>query len=721
MKKSNIVFFFLLFAVISSVACSSTTHEPETEFLLQDSNIQFEVDLVAFHGNIGRPLHFQILQDSLVWSMWKGIDDYSVRTFEFKDDISTPQTTNLVSAFESEYPIVGFDVSNDVITVLNKMESSLGISQASVFGEELLNIDLDFLGETGLSIVSVAVDSERRIYVAWQLRGERMQGGISVISGFGQTLFTISANYNITGIVLTSDDTPFALVDESTLKVVDVERESWGEAITLPASFQRIISSPDGSIHLDSSVALYEFNVDENTITRLFEYSQLGISWAIWIAPIRANTFFIAKDNGDVLYIRPHGFDSLILDEGNRTHHTASDYRNVLSFAHSSPIDPRVAQAVIDFNRDNENYRIEMRAINQADILTLRTELAIGRVPDIIMFGDSWCDLRVELPSYRLAARGLLVDLYTFLDNDPELSRQSFMPNLLYAISEGDSLYELPYRFTVDVAVGNASILGMEMGWTFDKMLATLDDLQFDGLILNPNLSQINVLNMMLRFMIDDFIDWSTGTAYFGTDEFQRLLEIVKTFARADIYGGVLDERELIAQGQQLMMWQTISRPNELQFFDFYFNEMVPVGFPVREGVGHSMRLDNGFAISSTTEHMEAAWSFVRDFYKPDFFESALYLIPMHIEAIESWFLIEDLGFTIGFDAYEIEIGPATDYDIERMRNILESVTRVSHLDRDICFIISEEVASYFNGTRNVYDTSRIIQNRVQTLVWEQG
>jgi len=67
----------------------------------------------------------------------------------------------------------------------------------------------------------------------------------------------------------------------------------------------------------------------------------------------------------------------------------------------------------------------------------------------------------------------------------------------------------------------------------------------------------------------------------FDTYEFQRLLEVVKKYAPSIVLDEAFYEGELIAQGKQLMMWQTMTRPKFLQFFDLHFEEMVPIGFPV--------------------------------------------------------------------------------------------------------------------------------------------
>jgi len=60
-------------------------------------------------------------------------------------------------------------------------------------------------------------------------------------------------------------------------------------------------------------------------------------------------------------------------------------------------------------------------------------------------------------------------DLYGFIDSDPDIDRQSFLPNILEAASGVDSLYELPYRLWLNVAVGDAKRLGVVVTGYFIK------------------------------------------------------------------------------------------------------------------------------------------------------------------------------------------------------------------------------------------------------------
>jgi hypothetical protein len=395
------------------------------------------------------------------------------------------------------------------------------------------------------------------------------------------------------------------------------------------------------------------------------------------------------------------------------------DNRTKITIALTTPIDPLVPAAISEFNRENKDYRIEVHEIISIDLF--RTELAVGRIPDIIYYGNKWCLLRTEVPAHRLNARGFLANLYDFIDEDSELNRERFIPTVLNAIAREGYLYELPYTFWIDLAVGDATRLGDKLGWSFDDMIRILERTAFEGYILNINTTQSSVLYGMLMFMIDDFINWETTTAHFDSSDFIKLLEIVKKYAPRNMYGESFYEWDKIAEGKQLMMWQTMSEPNFLQLLDFHFEKMVPIGFPVSHGVGNAFNFDGSFAVSSASEHQDVVWGFIRQFYMPCFWEKSRMLIPVNVEALEAWYSVTNNGWSLGLGDATITIEGNTAYDVKRTREIIDTTTRISRLDSDIWNIVSEETDAFFRGVRSAEDTARIIQSRVQILVWEQS
>jgi len=520
----------------------------------------------------------------------------------------------------------------------------------------------------------------------------------------------------------------YVLAGQSTLQEVDRADGSWGQSVDLQRvlqdGIQSIFEGNDEIFYVCTLVDLYSYDARNNSLTHLFNYQLLGIFGSPeWLIQTDEYSFIIGSTCGNTFRIYPE--DSQTSDPSD------IDTRNVLTLALTLPTYPDVMEAIEEFNNTNEEYRIEIRRVTSDNIPRLQTEMMTGQMPDIIFYDGTYdYNFRRTLPAQRLAARGLLANLYDFLDLDTELGRGSFMPNLLEAASTGDSLYELPFRFSLYVTAGDANRLGTELGWTFDDLLRILEDTNFDGSLFCPNTDRLTVLWTFLTFLIDDFINWDTGNVYFETPEFQKLLEVIKTYTKPEIYGDKYSGRDYIALGRLLMIEKPVFHPNEMQYFDAFFEEMVPIGLPVSSGVGNAISFRASFSISAVTEHPEAVWSFVRQFYFPQFCDEYCddpcakhnNRIPFHIDALEAWLYSRDSGYTLRYDNGSIMafVDEATEYDIERTRRILESVTRVIREDRDVIMIIREEADTYFRDLRSVEDTSRVIQNRVQTFVWEQ-
>ena len=78
---------------------------------------------------------------------------------------------------------------------------------------------------------------------------------------------------------------------------------------------------------------------------------------------------------------------------------------------------------IIDFNKSSDKYRIEIKDYSefntaddyQAGLTKLNTEIAAGNVPDILNVSG--------LPIQQYSAKGLLEDLYPYIDADEELNR----------------------------------------------------------------------------------------------------------------------------------------------------------------------------------------------------------------------------------------------------------------------------------------------------------
>ena len=97
---------------------------------------------------------------------------------------------------------------------------------------------------------------------------------------------------------------------------------------------------------------------------------------------------------------------------------------------------------IVKFNRSNDKYRIEVVDYSEynneengydAGLTKLNTEIMAGNIPDI---------LDISSVNYvQLASKGLIEDLYPYIDADEELNREDFFENVLAAMEVDGKLY----------------------------------------------------------------------------------------------------------------------------------------------------------------------------------------------------------------------------------------------------------------------------------------
>ena len=757
-KLCQLLLVALLILPLLAACGSSTSDVEESAITTILSRQTTAVEPMPFVSHGGEVLFIQQIANGNIWSLWReDTGELSVRTLEVDVESRRVDATNVVLTldFPSEYPIHGFSASNEVVSLFflagdlvpdpvdgeySWYRDQIGVAQFGMDGRPRFDLNLDFGTTEPVDFHAAITDENGLLYVSWFLWTSH-RGGVSVISETGDVLYTTSGFEMVQNLAFL-DNTPIAIVhggNHPQLREIDNESQGWGQVIDLADALDaegrkclnRILAVTENAIYFegafDAHGALLRYDLAEETLTPLLEKRhfspQIFHAWVF--IPLGEDTFLIKNrwDQEMFLVFPDDVMPGQETDE--RQVITLAIPRDDFSFAlNGANFNVKVA----DFNRENPDYRIEVIEFAEADMPRLQAEIATGQVPDIIaypggMFGDLFFR---NIPSHLLATRGFLADLYALIDADPDLDRADFLPNMLEAMTLDESLYELPLGLTFQIAAGSAAHFGTRLGWTVDEMVARLEELDFEGCVFGGSPRQMKFY-IMLHVLIDDFIDWGSGMSRFDSPEFVRLLELVEQYIHP---AGIFDDTqayERIARGDQLLYWAIISRPTHLQIQDALFGgEAVLIGFPASEGVGHTFILDGSFAISSLSEHPEAAWSFVRQFFLPGVLEDMPWWRLSMIDSIEQVIEIDSQdeaggGYAITTDSgWYVKYEPAREQDIARFREMVTSTTRVARLDRPVWDIVSEEAEVFFRGDRTAEETARIIQNRVQTFVHEQ-
>lgn len=404
--------------------------------------------------------------------------------------------------------------------------------------------------------------------------------------------------------------------------------------------------------------------------------------------------------------------------------------------------------AVLKFNRNNPDYRIEILDYSEynteenyeAGLQKLTTEILSGNMPDIVYTSG--------LPIDQMAAKGLLEDLYPYMENDGEVTPNDLIPAVRAALEMDGKLYRTAQTFSIVTVMGNREIVGEDMGWTMDEFRTAYASMPAGCDIFSMGTTRANILEFMLMMNESQFVDWATGECHFDSQEFIDLLDFIKLFPENfnwDANTEYESDQSRIATGKQMLMETNLG-----DFYDFQYNmsafgdKGVFVGFPTSEGVGNALMLGSGYAISSKCANKDAAWQFVRQFMTADGQERIGWGFPTNQKAFDARlkeamtpnyrtdengnYVLDENGNKIeeskggwsdGVNSYEFYA--MTQEQADQLMDLVESCTRVVSESTSVYDIVNEEAQAYFNGQKSAEDTAKMVQSRVSIYVKEQS
>ena len=394
-------------------------------------------------------------------------------------------------------------------------------------------------------------------------------------------------------------------------------------------------------------------------------------------------------------------------------------------------LDYRVKSQILDFNRKSSDYRIEVRDYSEfnteddysAGYTKLITEIGSGAVPDIMVTDG--------LPIETFGAKGLLADLWPFIDADEELGgRAGVMEPVFNALSQDGKLYEITSNFYITTIAGPASIVGTEPGWTYDEMYAALDQMPEGCELFSLGTTRSDVFSSICMLNLSRFVDWTTGECSFDSDDFISLMEFANRFPETfdwEHHEWTNEDSDAyrIKEGRQLLLTVSLPDAYNYNYYSEMFNgDMALKGFPDVPGSGAVFNLNGtSLAIASTCKNQDAAWSFVRTLLTREYQENNTYGFCTNRELCE-----ENIQSMVGESYYSYDQVTGEEKEIiftqenaDLITDLINNTSMVADYNTSqINDIINEEVAYYFSGEKTAQDVAATIQNRVSIYVNEQ-
>lgn len=542
-----------------------------------------------------------------------------------------------------------------------------------------------------------------------------------------------------------------------TANVIDLKSGSFSREIALPSgAYGAIPGGGDYDLYYTGGINFYGFNCTTGESKLLFNWINCDVN------NDTLNTFGVL-DDGSVVGIT-NTWDKNYLNCTSEIIKVSSvpadslPQKQTLTLA-TQYLDYNLRDVIISFNRSSERCRIEVNdysAFNtdedySAGLTKLNTEILAGNVPDLI-------DLN-GLPYERYAAKGILEDLYPFLDSDRELSRDDFFPNILQALEQDGKLCTTCSTFSITSAMGAASVVGDTPGWTYNELRDAYANMPEDCQIFEYYYTRDDALRQGLNLDLDAFCDWSTGTCSFDSDGFKNLLRFAALFPKEFDwsnfeYNGDVEPYTLISQGREMLMNVTLYDLSMAGLYDAIFGEQgaTYIGFPTESGTGNMITASSGIAMSTSCADKEGAWEFLRTLFTEKYQTESSYSIPTNLNAyraMEEEAMTPQYRMSTESDAngqvitnYELDENgekvkePRGSYYLsngdrifyyelsreqaDKLYELISTTTKFYDSDESIYDIVAEQAEAFFLGQKSVDEVARLIQSKVSIYINEQ-
>ncbi len=405
-----------------------------------------------------------------------------------------------------------------------------------------------------------------------------------------------------------------------------------------------------------------------------------------------------------------------------------------------------LSEAVRDFNDQSAEIKIDL--INYADfdvgnatvggLSRLNTDILSGYTPDIF-------DLNT-LPARSYEDKGLIEDLWPWIDADPEIYRDNLLPEVLRLLERDGKLYDLVPTYRLRLVCGSKEQFGEKDSLSMDDLFALAE--QYDMQQLFGCMNRREFWENVLRFAGTDFVDYDAPACHFDSEAFIRLLELSKQLPDKEEQDMSPEERmeyamlrneteQRLVSGEQILYFVDLNNMPVfmLQQADAIFRgEPRFVGFPCDSGSGIALEPFLRLGMSSSSPNKEAVWEFFRFLLSDGYLTRekwsetpgqsyCLMCIPTTRSAYDfrmSVWLANQISTNAsdyGNPDQPIVAGKDTG---ERILALTARASGLYEYDQVLLDAILDAAGAYYTGDRTAQDVAKMIQSKANLYISEQ-
>ena len=546
------------------------------------------------------------------------------------------------------------------------------------------------------------------------------------------TLLKTQALVNNRVALIQSGSTPILAWDDpegTKLQLLDEEGEPVNK-LTLEGHYDKLFSGPEDTIFGLVGNTVYRIALPEGTREGFVSSFASGFNGNnfCWLA----DDCLLVPKNGIPALWRPADVDGLTI-------------LRLASYETGSRIS--LAEAVQDFNDQSTDIKIDL--INYADfdsgnatvtgLSRLNTDILSGYTPDIF-------DLNT-LPARSYIDKGLIEDLWPWIDADPEIDRENLLPEVLRLLERDGKLYDLVPTYRLRLVCGSKEQFGEKDSLSMDELLALNE--QYDAVQLFGCMNRKEFWENVLLYAGADFVDYNAPSCDFDSEKFVRLLELSKElppfrdtremsreeWREYSIFKHNTEQR--LVSGEQIFYFVDLFNIPVfvLQQTDAIFRgEPRFVGFPNDSGSGIALEPVLRLGMSTSSPNKEAVWEFFRFLLSDGYLTRerwnenpgqsyCLMGIPTTRSAYDFrmsvWVehQIQTNASDYGNPDQEIVAGPDTG---ERILALTARASGLYEYDQVLLDTILDAAGAYYADDRSAEDVAKLIQSKANLYLAEQ-
>ena len=524
--------------------------------------------------------------------------------------------------------------------------------------------------------------------------------------------------------------------DGMKVQTVDLAKKAMGESYDIAVSGygtsnSALIDGADYSFYYNDGSSLYGYDMQSKQSKEILNWisSNINTSYVGDTRALKGGQFITnysdyssedGADNG--LYIFTKVDPSEVADKVTITY--AGLY-----------VDDAIKSAAVKFNKSQDKYQIMVKDYSTYDDAPtqMNNDLLAGEIPDIIDLSG--------ISAEKYISKGMLLDLYTLMDKDSDIKKDDFIENVLQVMETDGKLYHISPTFGVNVLIGKTSDIGGRDKFTVQDLIDLEQSKGNDAKAFYMR-SNTSVLNMICTANYEDYIDWNTGKCSFNSDEFVKLLEYANTYPKDEDINWDEDYESLptqIRSGKVILADIYSLGMEEIELYNAMFEDDISfIGYPSDKSAGASASMNMDLGIYAKSKNVDGAWAFLKTFLTKDYIckgaNNYYSGFPLRKDALEYQIKrysatekytdeygneIEPYQSSWGYDDLDVEIGPLSEDQVNKLREVIASVDHLYVYNDDVMTIISDETGAYFSGQKSAKEVADIVQNRVSNYVNE--